>query len=169
MRAPTESADMEQNMNDDTSGRRDFLVAGAALAATALTAATVSDDAAAQAPTGGRVTAHILDLYSGTPANGIRVDLYAVEGMQLRLIKSEVTNADGRPPGGPMIPTAGMKTGRYMVVLHVGDYYKKIGAKIPNGYYTRLNLEFDIYDASQPHHIPFQITPWTQSTSVLPG
>jgi len=159
---------MEQNMNEDTSGRRDFLVAGAALAATAL-AATVSEDAAAQAAPGGRVTAHILDLYSGTPANGIRVDLYAVEGQQLRLIKSEVTNADGRPPGGPLVQPAGMKTGRYMVVLHVADYYKKIGAKLPNGYYTRLNLEFDIYDASQPHHIPFQITPWTQSTSVLPG
>jgi 5-hydroxyisourate hydrolase len=164
---------MENSMNDDTtrddtSGRRDFLAAGAALAATAL-AAAVSGDAAAQAPAGGRVTAHILDLYSGTPASGIRVDLYEVDGMNLRLVKSEVTNADGRPPGGPLVQPAAMKAGRYMVVLHVADYYRKIGAKLPNGYYTRLNLEFDIYDPKQPHHIPFQITPWTQSASVLPG
>jgi 5-hydroxyisourate hydrolase-like protein (transthyretin family) len=155
-------------LGDGASGRRDFLAAGAALAATAL-AATVSQDAVAQPAPGGRVTAHILDLYHGTPAGGIRVDLYEVDGMNLRLIKSEVTNADGRPPGGPLVQPAGMKAGRYMVVLHVGDYYKRMGAKLPNGYYTRLNLEFDIYDPKQPHHIPFQITPWTQSASVLPG
>ena len=62
-----------------------------------------------------------------------------------------------------------MKSGRYQVVAHVGDYYKKIGAKVPAGYYTKLILEFDIFDPKQPHHLPFQITPWTQSASVLPG
>jgi 5-hydroxyisourate hydrolase-like protein (transthyretin family) len=54
-------------------------------------------------------------------------------------------------------------------MVYVGDYYKKIGAKVPGGYYTKLILEFDIYDAKSPHHLPFQITPWTQSASVLPG
>ena len=30
-------------------------------------------------------------------------------------------------------------------------------------------IRIDLYDARQPHHLPFQITPWTQSSSVLPG
>ena len=146
--------------------RRDFLVAGAALAAAALAAAP--KPAAAQA-TGGRVTAHVLDLYSGTPANGIRIDLLALDGTSARTLKSVVSNADGRPPEGPLLTPETIKTGRYQAVVYVGDYYKKIGAKVPGGYYTKLILEFDIYDASQPHHLPFQITPWTQSASVLPG
>lgn len=119
--------------------------------------------------TGGRVTAHILDLYTGTPANGIQIELYVHDGKAYQLVKSAVTNADGRPPEGPMVTPDRMKTGRYQAVLHVGDYYKKIGAKLPSGYHTKLTIEFEVYDAKAPHHLPFQITPWTQSTSVLPG
>ena len=62
-----------------------------------------------------------------------------------------------------------MKTGRYRISVHVADYYKKIGAKLPDGDHTMPSMKFDIYDAMQPHHLPFQITPWTPSSSVLPG
>jgi 5-hydroxyisourate hydrolase len=153
-------------MTPESTDRRGFILAGAALAATAL--ASTPREAAAQAP-GGRVTAHVLDLYSGSPAAGLRIDLLAIEGASSRVLKSVVTNADGRPPEGPLITAEGMRTGRYQAVVYVGDYYKGIGAKVPNGYYTKLILEFDIYDPKAPHHLPFQITPWTQSASVLPG
>ena len=86
-----------------------------------------------------------------------------------KTLKSAIANADGRPPEGPMLTPETIKPGRYQVVAYTGEYFKKIGAKVPGGYYTKLTLEFDIYDAKQPHHIPFQITPWTQSASVLPG
>lgn len=151
---------------DNENSRRDFLLGGAAIAAAAL--AGTSTEPAAQTA-GGRVTAHVLDLYTGVPANGIRIDLMTQEGGAWRTLKSVTTNVDGRPPEGPLITPDGMKAGRYQAVVHVGDYYKKIGAKLPGGYFTRLTLEFDIYDAKEPHHLPFQITPWTQSTSVLPG
>ena len=148
----------------NTVNRRDILTAAAGLAAAAL-----ASSAAQSQPAGGRVTAHVLDLYSGTPANGIRIDLVSLDGSTARVLKSVVTNADGRPPEGPLLVPTTIRTGRYQAVVHVGDYYKQIRAKVPAGYYTKLILEFDIYDASLPHHLPFQITPWTQSASVLPG
>jgi 5-hydroxyisourate hydrolase len=153
-------------MTTETSSRRDFLVAGAALAAATLAAAPKTADAQAQ---GGRVTAHILDLYSGTPANGMRIDFIALDGGTPKVLKSVVTNADGRPPDGPLMTPETIKPGRYQAVAYTGEYFKKIGAKVPGGYHTKLILEFDVYDAKQPHHLPFQITPWTQSASVLPG
>jgi len=153
-------------MTAETNTRRDFLVAGAALAAATLAAAPQTADAQAA---GGRVTAHVLDLYTGTPANGIRIDLLALDGSAAKVLKSVVSNADGRPPEGPLLTPETIRAGRYQAVVFVGDYYKKIGAKVPSGYYTKLILEFDIYDPKQPHHLPFQITPWTQSASVLPG
>ena len=154
-------------MTTETSSRRDFIVAGAALAAATLAAAPRTAEAQAA---GGRVTAHVLDLYTGTPANGIRIDLVAIDGGgSTKVLKSVVSNADGRPPEGPLLTPETIKAGRYQAIVHVGDYYKKIGAKVPGGYYTKLILEFDIYDPKQPHHLPFQITPWTQSASVLPG
>jgi len=30
-------------------------------------------------------------------------------------------------------------------------------------------IRLDLHDARQAHHLPFQITPWTQSSGVLPG
>ena len=152
-------------MDASNNPRRSFIAAGVA-AAGALVASKPAD---AQAPAGGRVTAHILDLYTGTPANGLKLDFYAYNGGTPALFKSVVTNADGRPPEGPLLQGADMKAGRYRIDVHCGDYYKKIGATLPGGYHTRLSMEFDIYDAKQPHHLPFQITPWTQSSSVLPG
>lgn len=152
-------------MQTDETDRRAFLAAGMAAGAALLP----MNQAAAQSTTGGRVTAHILDLYSGTPAGGLKLDFYAYTGAKAVLVKSVITNADGRPPEGPLLQPADMKTGRYRIDVHVGDYFKKIGAKLPSGYHTRLSMEFDIYDAHAPHHLPFQITPWTQSSSVLPG
>ena len=122
-----------------------------------------------QAAPGGRVTAHVLDLYTGAPANGMRIDFLAFDGANSRVLKSVTTNADGRPPEGPLMTPETIKPGRYQVILHIGDYYLSVGAKLPANFHTRLILEFDITDAKQPHHLPFQITPWTQSASVLPG
>jgi 5-hydroxyisourate hydrolase len=129
----------------------------------------IAPPALAQAPAGGRVTAHVLDLYTGTPANGMRIDYVAIEGGVSRVLKSVTTNADGRPPEGPLMTADTIKPGRYQAVLHIADYYRRVGAKLPENFHTRLILEFDITDPKQPHHLPFQITPWTQSASVLPG
>lgn len=150
---------------DENNTRRNFLAASVA-AGGALIAAS---HAAAQTQASGRVTAHVLDLYGGTPANGLNMDFYAYNGGTPALVKSVVTGADGRPSDGLLVLPADMKIGRYRIDVHVGDYYKKVGAKLPGGYHARLSMEFDIYDAAQPHHLPFQITPWTQSSSVLPG
>jgi 5-hydroxyisourate hydrolase len=122
-----------------------------------------------QAAPGGRVTAHVLDLYTGAPANGMRIDFLAIEGNTSKLLKSVSTNVDGRPPEGPLLTPETIKPGRYQAVVYIGEYYKRIGAKLPDNFHTKLILEFDITDAKQPHHLPFQITPWTQSMSVLPG
>ena len=118
---------------------------------------------------GGRVTAHVLDLYSGTPAKGMRIDFVAVDDGSSKVLKSITTNADGRPPEGPLMTPDTIRPGRYQAVLHIADYYRAVGAKLPANFHTRVILEFDITDAKLPHHLPFQITPWTQSMSVLPG
>lgn len=139
------------------------------LAAALLAATVIASPASAQTPPAGRVTAHVLDLYAGTPAGGLRIDLLAVDGDSTRVLKSVVTNPDGRPPEGPLLVGDAVKAGRYQAVVYLGDYYKRTGAKLPAGFHNRLILEFDITDPKMPHHLPFQVTPWTQSASVLPG
>ena len=142
--------------------RRDFLVAGAVLAAASTTTPAIAAE-------GGQMTMHVLDVYTGTPANGMRIDLFMQDGANFKLLKTLTTGPDGRPAGGPVLKGDTLKAGRFQAAVYLSDYYKSIGAKVPAGYYSKLILEFDVYNAAQPHHLPFQITPWTQSASVLPG
>ena len=138
-------------------------------AAAACIACVATAGALAQAAPGGRVTAHVLDLYTGTPANGLRIDFLSIDGTTSKVLKTVTTNADGRPPEGPLMTPETIKPGRYQAVLYIGEYYRRVGAKLPDNFHTRLILEFDITNDKQPHHLPFQITPFTQSASVLPG
>ena len=102
---------------------------------------------------------HVLDVYTGAPANDMQVELWMEQGCTSTLIKTAITNVDGHPPEGPILTPDKIKVGKYRVIAHIGDYYKKVGAKLPPGYYTKLTIEFDVYDATQPHHVPFQVTP----------
>ena len=76
----------------ETMDRRDVLGAAAVVAA----ASVIASEAAAQAPAG-RMTVHILDLFSGTPANGVKVELFTKNGDAMKPVKSVTTGA-GRPP-----------------------------------------------------------------------
>jgi hypothetical protein len=69
--------------------------AGAAVAAS-------GTDASAQQPSG-RMTVHILDLYSGTPPSGVAVELFTKAGNDMKLVKALTTGANGRPDSGPHV------------------------------------------------------------------
>lgn len=148
----------------DSIDRRDVLGAGVVAAAAVLTAG----EAAAQAPAG-RMTVHILDLFSGTPANGVKVELFSKQGETLKSVKTAITGADGRPPGGPMLAGDAFTVGRYVIAFDLSDYFKGIDKTLPANFFRKVTMEFEVLDAKMPHHIPLQCTPWTQACSVLPG
>ena len=43
-----------------------------------------------------KLTTHILDTSTGTPANGVKINLYRKEGQNSVFIKTAETNSDGR-------------------------------------------------------------------------
>jgi 5-hydroxyisourate hydrolase len=151
-------------MTHETMNRRDVLGAAAVAAA----ASVVAGEAAAQAPAG-RMTVHILDLFSGTPANGAKVELFVKEGDAMKLVKSVTTGPDGRPPSGPLLQGETFAPGRYIVAFDLTDYFKGLDKSLPPNFFRKVSMEFEVVDAKIPHHIPLQCTPWTQACSVLPG
>jgi 5-hydroxyisourate hydrolase len=155
---------MERDMTD-LMDRRDVLGAASLVAAAA---AIGSGEAAAQ-PAGGRMTVHILDLFSGTPANGVKVDLFMKKGDQMTPVKSVVTGAGGRPDSGPLLAGDAFAAGRYMIAFDLSDYFKGLDKSLPANFFRKVSMEFEVTDAKMPHHIPLQCTPWTQACSVLPG
>jgi 5-hydroxyisourate hydrolase len=148
----------------DMMDRRDVLGAAGLVAA----AAMLGGEAAAQAP-GGRMTVHILDLYSGTPANGVPFDLFMKQGEEQKLVKSATTGPDGRPTTGPMLTGDAFTAGRYVIAFDLSAYFKAADKTLPANFFRKVTMEFEVVDAKIPHHIPLQCTPWTQACSVLPG
>jgi 5-hydroxyisourate hydrolase len=112
----------------------------------------------------GKLTTHVLDTANGRPGAGIRVELYALSGDTRRLVKTTVTNHDGRCDA-PLLEGAGFATGEYELVFHAGDYFAASGAALPQPRFVdRVVLRFGLADADAHYHVPLLVSPWAYST-----
>ena len=110
-----------------------------------------------------KLTTHVLDVYSGKPGQGIKVDLYYVENNKKEKLNSVILNNDGRTDKA-LIEGANFKEGKYELVFFVGDYFKKITetSKIP--FLDDVIIKFGISNATQHYHVPLLVSPWSYST-----
>ena len=110
-----------------------------------------------------KLTTHVLDVYSGKPGKGIKVDLYYVENNKKEKLNSVILNNDGRTDKA-LIEGANFKEGKYELVFFVGDYFKKITetSKIP--FLDDVIIKFGISNTTQHYHVPLLVSPWSYST-----
>ena len=110
-----------------------------------------------------KLTTHVLDVYSGKPGKGIKVDLYYVENNKKEKLNSVILNNDGRTDKA-LIEGENFKEGKYELVFFVGDYFKKITetSKIP--FLDDVIIKFGISNAEQHYHVPLLVSPWSYST-----
>ena len=110
-----------------------------------------------------KLTTHVLDIYSGKPGKGIKVDLYYVENNKKEKLNSVILNNDGRTDKA-LIEGDNFKEGKYELVFFVGDYFKKITetSKIP--FLDDVIIKFGISNATQNYHVPLLVSPWSYST-----
>ena len=119
---------------------------------------------AASAPLPPKLSTHALDTYTGKQAAGIRIDLYAIEGETRRLIKTVRANDEGRVTEN-LLNDADLKVGRYEIVFHVAEYYKRIGVAQTNPEFLDVvPIRVAIYDAKSRYHIPLYFSPWSYMT-----
>jgi 5-hydroxyisourate hydrolase len=111
-----------------------------------------------------RLTTHVLDVSSGAPAAGMRIELHAVSGPLSRALAAARTNADGRCPQ-PLLEGADFRAGRYSLVFHVAEYFRSCGVKLPDPpFLDRVVIEFGVADPVVHYHVPLLVTPWSYST-----
>lgn len=149
--------------------RRKFLATGLALGASVLAASESAAQVAPAAPAPakasgpGRLTMHAIDVWTGLPASGIKVDLSIKEGDTYRLLQSFDANKGGRTDK-PMFEGETFKRGSYEILLHVEEHYAKLGAQMPRpAFLTNVPIRFSIDDPSQRYHIAILLTPWSYS------
>lgn len=112
----------------------------------------------------GRLTTHVLDTANGRPGSGIAIDLYAIEGESRRLLKSAVTNADGRCDA-PLLDGDALRAGTYELAFQAGAYFSGLCAELPQpSFLDTVILRFGIADTDAHYHVPLLVSPWGYTT-----
>jgi len=110
-----------------------------------------------------KLTTHVLDVYSGKPGKGIKVDLYYINNDNREKLNSVILNDDGRTEKA-LVEGINFKEGKYELVFFVGSYFKKITetSKIP--FLDDVIVKFGISNTKEHYHVPLLVSPWSYST-----
>jgi len=127
-------------------------------------AASVPNQTSAPVQQGGlspRLTLHALDTYHGSPAAGLRVDFYRIDGDTPTLLKTVTLPGNGRTDP-PLLIGDAYRVGTYEAVLHADDYFNAHHASLPQPpFLSKIPLRFRVTDASQRIHLPVLFGPWS--------
>ena len=112
-------------------------------------------------PGAGRLTTHVLETARGKPAEGLRIDLYRVEGDTLHSLKTVTTNDDGRCDA-PLLAGETLKAGTYELRFHAGEYLGRMGEGPL--FLVIIPIRFGLADEGAHYHVPLLVSPFSYST-----
>ena len=107
-----------------------------------------------------KLPSHVLDLTTGKPAEGMRIELWNLDGKPHQL-KAVTTNADGRTDA-PLLDGATMAPGTYELLFFVKDYF--VTHHKDSVFLDRVPVRFVIANAATSYHVPLLVTPWAYQT-----
>ncbi len=110
-----------------------------------------------------KLTTHVLDIYSGKPGKGIKVEVYNIKDGKREKLNSLILNNDGRTDK-PLIEGSAFQEGQYEIVFFVGDYFKKITETSNIPFLDDVVIRFGISNSKEHYHVPLLVSPWSYST-----
>ena len=110
-----------------------------------------------------KLTTHVLDIFSGKPGKGIKVELFFFNGEKREKINSIILNSDGRSDK-PLVENDTFKNGKYELIFYVGDYFKKITKLEQFQFLDDIVVRFGISNNKENYHVPLLVSPWSYST-----
>ena len=108
----------------------------------------------------GKLSTHVLDTSGGRPAAGVSIGVWRWQEGKRHLLKTVITNADGRTDE-PLLVGAEFKKGEYELVFQVGPYF---GAGPDNSFLNEIPIRFRILTSEETYHVPLLVSPWAYST-----
>ena len=110
-----------------------------------------------------KLTTHVLDIYSGKPGKGIKVELYYISNNNRDKVNTVILNNEGRADK-PLVEGNNFKEGQYELIFFVGDYFKNITSlpKVP--FLNEVVVRFGISNSKEHYHVPLLVSPWGYST-----
>ena len=111
----------------------------------------------------GKLTTHILDTAAGRPAADVVIELHRVD-LARELLVTARSNSDGRCDG-PLLEGSAMQRGEYELTFQIGDYFRRIGMKLPDPpFLGAVVIRFAVADPGEHYHVPLLVSPWSYST-----
>ena len=110
-----------------------------------------------------KLTTHVLDLYSGKPGKGIKIDLFFLNGNNKEKINTVILNNDGRSDR-PLVEKEKFKLGKYELIFYIGDYFEKITGSKDLPFLDDVIIRFGISNNKESYHVPLLVSPWSYST-----
>jgi len=111
----------------------------------------------------GYLTTHVLDTARGCPAEGLKIDLYRIEGDGRTHLRSLTTNDDGRTDE-QILPASEFAIGTYELVFHAGAYLDAIGTPPESPRFLDIvPLRFGMSEQAH-YHVPLLLSPFGYST-----
>ena len=110
-----------------------------------------------------KLTTHVLDIFSGKPGKGIKVELFFFNGEKREKINSIILNNDGRSDK-PLVEKEKFKNGKYELIFYLGDYFKKITTLDELQFLDDVVVRFGISNNKENYHVPLLVSPWSYST-----
>ena len=111
----------------------------------------------------GYLTTHVLDTARGCPAEGLKIELFKIDGDVRTHLKTLLTNNDGRTDE-QILPADKFETGVYELVFYAGTYLDASGvpAESPR-FLDVIPLRFGMSEATH-YHVPLLLSPFGYST-----
>lgn len=111
----------------------------------------------------GYLSTHILDTARGIPAEGVKIELYKLSQGGNALIRTLVSNADGRTDE-QVVPQEEFAFGSYQFLFHVGAYLRRTEAyEEETGFLDIIQIRFNMTKAIH-YHVPLLLAPYSYST-----
>lgn len=111
----------------------------------------------------GFLTTHVLDTARGCPAEGLKIDLYRLDGEVRHFLRSLVTNDDGRTDQH-ILPAEEFACGTYELVFHAGAYLDASGTPPEDPRFLDVvPIRFGMSQEDH-YHVPLLLSPFGYST-----
>ena len=109
-----------------------------------------------------KLTTHCLDIFSGKPAKGVKVEVYSISGNKEKL-NSTILNNNGRSDK-PLLEGANFKEGQYELIFFIGDYFKNLTNLSKTPFLNEVIIRFGVSNPKEHYHVPLLVSPWSYST-----
>ena len=109
------------------------------------------------------LSTHVLDTSKGKPAVELKIELYKILDTERVLIKTVLTNEDGRIDG-PLLSAENLEEIHYELLFFAGDYLKKQNSELIRVFLDKIPVRFFVSNKYEHYHVPLLLSPFGYST-----